>query len=482
MHGISSKLAHQQATPAARRLSWLLVGAGVLAITDAYVPDLGSFDRVALAAVGAWAIAFGLVVRALPWARWPHRSTLALLPPTFGLGAAAHALGDMSSYSFTVFFVLAFAWIGAHHAPGTSVLVAPLAGVAFVAPALAAAPRADAAVSSVLAVIPVGVLVAETLSRANASAREARRESERRARLISIGATAARAIHALEPQQVFKVVVDAVAELGCESAALVIVDQERATLVVGHAAGWLNDRPIPDGLVRRVIAEQKTCTALGGEKLIATPVRSDRRVAVLIAAFTQAPAAEDVEALELVASQAGPALENAERFRAERRAKRLAEVSSLKDELTGAGNRRRGAMLLDQLTRGDAIALVDIDNFKAINDRDGHAAGDDVLRAFVACAREALRGTDEIVRYGGDEFLLILPGAGEEALAAVQRLRLDWLGSRASATFSAGVVVVESTEPPAVTLAKADRALYASKHAGRDTVTRFSGSVSAEIA
>jgi diguanylate cyclase (GGDEF)-like protein len=226
--------------------------------------------------------------------------------------------------------------------------------------------------------------------------------------------------------------------------------------------------------LRDVLASQRTATSLAGPVLVAMPVRgSARRTAVLVVAFERQPMPQDVEALELVASQAGPALENAERFRQERRAKTLAEVSSLKDPLTGAGNRRKGGMLLDQLRSGDAIVIVDIDDFKGVNDVRGHGAGDDLLRAFVSCARRTLRSSDEIVRYGGDEFLLLLPNGGDVAPSAVERLRDAWRTLRPAATFSAGIAIRDEAEAPAVTLAKADRALYAAKDAGRDATRRY---------
>ncbi len=82
--------------------------------------------------------------------------------------------------------------------------------------------------------------------------------------------------------------------------------------------------------------------------------------------------------------------------------------ASLQDELTGLGNRRGASAALSRVAPGDAIVMLDLDNFKRVNDEFGHAAGDDVLRRLGAFLREMVREGDACARYGGEEFVLVL--------------------------------------------------------------------------
>lgn len=153
------------------------------------------------------------------------------------------------------------------------------------------------------------------------------------------------------------------------------------------------------------------------------------------------------------------------------------------DPLTGLPNRRAFMALLDAqiaATRAGGgracVALFDIDWFKTVNDRFGHAAGDAVLVAFARAARETLRERDALARIGGEEFALILTAAPEEALIVCERLRkvlsrtavrLD-TGASVGATVSAGVATLTDGSDAASVLAAADAALYRAKAAGRD--------------
>ena len=156
------------------------------------------------------------------------------------------------------------------------------------------------------------------------------------------------------------------------------------------------------------------------------------------------------------------------------------------DELTGAFNRRHLMQLLDEEREragraGEpfAVALFDLDHFKAINDGFGHAAGDAVLKHFCSAARDTMRATDRFARYGGEEFVLLMPvGTGADAAAlATERIRAaiaaqDWrsvLGGRDHAvTVSAGIATWRVGESLEGVLARADVALYEAKSRGRN--------------
>ena len=147
------------------------------------------------------------------------------------------------------------------------------------------------------------------------------------------------------------------------------------------------------------------------------------------------------------------------------RNEQLAESAST-DLLTGLPNRRMLERALGRLASDDTVIMLDLDNFKQVNDTFGHAAGDAVLRLFGHVLGETVRERDTVGRFGGEEFLVILPDTGG-ADAFLGRLRAEWLTKRPfPVTFSAGIAA--STGNPDETVGLADQALYQAKKAGRD--------------
>jgi diguanylate cyclase (GGDEF)-like protein len=160
------------------------------------------------------------------------------------------------------------------------------------------------------------------------------------------------------------------------------------------------------------------------------------------------------------------------------------EEEAATDPLTGVLNRRAFDRLLARETERcevlDAMASVlalDLDHFKAINDTHGHAVGDDALRAFARRIRGELRQSDHLARLGGEEFVVLLPGAPlDMAREIAERLRASVAETplvespRVAVTVSIGVAAFRSGEPGADLLARADAASYAAKRSGRDRV------------
>ena len=147
----------------------------------------------------------------------------------------------------------------------------------------------------------------------------------------------------------------------------------------------------------------------------------------------------------------------------------LLAVAAVTDDLTGLGNRRHVNTLLDGLTEGDALLLLDLDHFKDLNDRLGHLAGDDVLALLGRYLHEATREGDAVARYGGEEFLVVLRASGAEAAHhAAERLLEGWRATDPVITFSIGIAVHEACSSPLDTLAHADAALYCAKDEGRN--------------
>ena len=120
---------------------------------------------------------------------------------------------------------------------------------------------------------------------------------------------------------------------------------------------------------------------------------------------------------------------------------------------------------------------MDVDHFKLINDNLGHGAGDEVLKELPACAAAGLRAIDVFGRFGGEEFLLVLPGAtldgaraaAERVRRSIEAARFPALGER-SVTVTIGVAEHAKGEEVAALLARADRALYSGKSSGRNRV------------
>jgi diguanylate cyclase (GGDEF)-like protein len=157
--------------------------------------------------------------------------------------------------------------------------------------------------------------------------------------------------------------------------------------------------------------------------------------------------------------------------------------AALTDHLTGLLNRRAfldsaRSMCARRGERGQPVTMLmlDLDHFKSINDRFGHAIGDEVLRVFAGVARSSMRGSDIVGRLGGEEFAVILPEPMEFAARIAERLRIAFeeagltIGGHAiGATVSIGAAMsLEPVTDIGVLIARADAALYRAKHEGRN--------------
>ena len=160
-----------------------------------------------------------------------------------------------------------------------------------------------------------------------------------------------------------------------------------------------------------------------------------------------------------------------------------ARATALADPLTGALNRRGfdeayQRELARSRRRGGqlALALIDLDDFKRLNDTMGHQAGDQALVHLVKGLRAALRPSDILCRFGGEEFIVLLPDTAlAEAAAAISRFQRQFAattmaGSNLVITFSAGVVAKDRSESLEESILRADAATYAAKRAGKNCV------------
>lgn len=166
-----------------------------------------------------------------------------------------------------------------------------------------------------------------------------------------------------------------------------------------------------------------------------------------------------------------------------------------RDSLTGARSRASMAVELNELheqvkrrVQTCCIAFMDLDHFKAINDRYGHAIGDQVLAACVGYAKTHLRPFDRIFRYGGEEFVIAMPGVDlESARRIVERIRIGLAGQELArheglgpvcCTVSFGLAMMQAELSVNEAVERADRAMYQAKQQGRNRVVTYSNPAS----
>ena len=285
-----------------------------------------------------------------------------------------------------------------------------------------------------------------------------------------------------------------VRQAGCDAAALVVA--HKGTAAVAGSIGITNaDRLAENPAVLQVLQSGEARELQLPEDVVVdagllSVVPRDVRLlpvrfgvvtlGVLIVGFNHLPSAEADAVLRAAAIGMAVAINNALNH------EDLQRVAAL-DQLTGLYNRRFGMQRLQEefgraQRTGDPVGVLmfDLDHFKSINDSYGHLTGDRVLRAVADCARSAVRQGDVLLRYGGEEFLVVLPGAGrddvQEVAERIRRIVGDIeeraQGNVVRVTVSLGGCSFPATsaEDPTALIAVADQALYAAKAGGRDRV------------
>jgi diguanylate cyclase (GGDEF)-like protein len=244
----------------------------------------------------------------------------------------------------------------------------------------------------------------------------------------------------------------------------------------------------PDGRLARSITMSYTYPELErdaqqGEGIIhaglAVPLPGETGTLGYLTVFTRAKghsySDDDVRPLETLALRAGPAVENARRFK---EARQLADL----DALTGLHNRRffhetltRECARAHRYERKLSLIIFDLDDFKEINDRIGHLAGDSVLAEAAERVRSVVRTADVACRVGGDEFGVILPESSLEDADQLYRRIQNAVSSRpigqaGKLYLSAGVAELRAEDDPVSFFQRADDALYRAKEAGKGQV------------
>jgi diguanylate cyclase (GGDEF)-like protein len=219
---------------------------------------------------------------------------------------------------------------------------------------------------------------------------------------------------------------------------------------------------------------------------LAVPLPGEAETLGYLTVFTRSPsrafADDDVRELETLAAHAAPAIENARLFR---EARQLADL----DALTGLHNRRffhetlaRECARAHRYQRKLALIVFDLDDFKVVNDRVGHLAGDAALAEAAERVREVVRTSDIACRVGGDEFAVILPESSLMDADQLYRRILHAVSSRplgqaGKVSLSAGVAELRPEDDPVAFFKRGDEALYRAKETGKSRVVAANSGV-----
>lgn len=283
------------------------------------------------------------------------------------------------------------------------------------------------------------------------------------------------------------------------------LDQAAADREQGGPGGETTEKYAAGRAVRRRATDQRLATAVQRARTTADRLGAAHERDLTARARDQAAAERDhaAEALEAASTAAGAKESAAQRLAAlraraahdrtraaadraaaaadraaaaEDRARAAIELRHAHhDDLTGALRREMGEVALqhevDRARRGDGrlvLAFVDVDKLKALNDREGHQAGDELLQAVVAAMRTQLRSFDPVVRYGGDEFICALAGTDpEDAGRRFAEIQEELARDYDDAGISVGVVELAPDESLDDLIVRGDAALYAAKGRAR---------------
>jgi diguanylate cyclase (GGDEF)-like protein len=447
-----------------------LVGGLLALLVHWLVPAAHTGTRIG--EIGIVAAAFGALTIVLPWSRWPVTSQLTICGFAFVLFAWGGVLASGMSAAYLAALPLPFVYAGFTQRPGMSALLGVPAAVALVVAARFQLSGALAA--TLLFALPMSVFVGEAIAQGE---QHRRRADHRVDRLLH----AVRVLARVEDERSGAQLVAALAAdmLHAQAVAVMLADRRGKRRYLnraffGHPAladvapllleNYTDEAALRSGRTS-FVALKRTRGAIRAAAIVPLPGTDTQPIGLLVAMFgthRRRLSASERQAAELLSEEAG------RMFRRLREAAALARDART-DPLTQLANRRTFSEALRAMEAGDALVIVDLDHFKAVNDRFGHQVGDQTLRALARCLRETTRQIDCVARYGGEEFAVVLPGAGVEgARSMLERMRMAWNATQPSTTFSAGVAVHEPDMSPRVTLRRADTALYAAKDAGRD--------------
>jgi len=464
------------------------------------LPQVDGSHRPTVLLISVAAVVIGVAAWFVPWHRWPARTSLLLLPVAFALISAGNYYANAQPYTYSVFFIVTFVWVGLSHNRWTSIPFLLPAAVCYTLPFALRGQATGSATASVLLVIPVCAFVAESIAW---MAERERRSRDRSAALASVAlaigphlgvdglsqtlASEMRTMLAAD-RAVFMLVRDRRIESVFAAGVRPYEREQLAELTgqhLGDAPGLAEldaGRPVVVDDARHSSPLLDQPERLGIRSYMAVPVVVEGELRGVLACAERAHPRryrpDDVRSAEALAAQARTALRNALLY------ERTLEAAQC-DHLTGLGNRRAFHERLDaevqrarRHDRSLSLLLVDVDRLKFVNDARGHIAGDAVLERVATLVHNSCRREDGVYRIGGDEFALVLPEtSAEEASIVAERIRVGVERGRVAADATRDVTVsigASSLPDHGLTVdelfERADTALYQVKRSGRNAV------------
>ena len=428
--------------------------------------------------VGLAVTATGLILWVLPWGRWPLRASLWLAPMAFIFIGLSNWAGGRDPWSYAVFFLVAFAWIGICHRQGTSALLLPLFAAAYVLPLVFMHQDAGVALASVVYVGLACLLIGESVAWVSARWRNAQDDLKQR--------EAEERLHALvqNASDVIAIVTPDAAIQYCSPS---------VESVLGFPAADLAGKPFTTlvhqddaARVERFLSEcsaRAGATAVGEWRLVHRD-RTSRHVETVGANLIDNP---QVRGLVLTARDIS------ERKALEQQLAHQALHDALTDLANQALFKERLVHALARCKRRKsslAVLFIDLDNFKAVNDSRGHNVGDEVLIRVGERLGECVREGDTVARLGGDEFAVLLEDIRNQSDAAdagarivaglAASLRVRGIGTITGA--SIGIALRASAGDTADSLMRdADVAMYAAKRNGKGRFEFFDPSMHSAV-
>lgn len=432
----------------------MFVAAGLADLSARPLSHPEGVNTPAIIAIDVTVIIGGVVLFFVPWQRWRRSALLVFVPIALvSVGFRNWALGP-DNPTYAMYFVVAMAWVGVTFRGGTASACAPLIAGAYIVPMLLHHESIGHAFGYLVVTLSVCVVVGEALAWLAARLRVAEKTAAARLQdmqlLVGASEDLARGLDSSNADET----VSRLAKL--------LLRARGASVILSPLARAEE----PEESVEVAEARSEGRLAWGyGRRSLAVPLTGAGGVigVIEVRGMRRDDGDYTADLARAFATQVALAFE------------RLWVTeslidASLRDDLTGLGNRRSASAALGRVAPDDALVMIDLDLFKRVNDEFGHAAGDDVLRGLGAFLRAAVRDADTCARYGGEEFVLVLRQAGDRARDVIDRLREDWNATLPPTTFSAGIAVHRAGRAPGATLRLADSALYEAKRAGRDCV------------
>jgi diguanylate cyclase (GGDEF)-like protein/PAS domain S-box-containing protein len=446
----------------------LYTAGGIGTFVSALLPAAPTMQRAGVVAVAITAILIAAVAWRLPWERWSPRASLVLVPIAFALIAGGNHFAAAEPFRFGIYFVVAFAWIGFAHPPGTSLAFSPLFAAAYLLPLFTTGTANAVSVSSIVLIGPICLAVGESMAWVSTRLRAMEVELQRaagEARFRSLVQNASDVI----------MVLDENATILYQTPSIELVLGYRPEERIGRSPFELihaDDVDAARAALARVLERP------GAEQRLEYRARhADGSWRVLQAICRNLADDEHVRGV----------LVNCRDITDRQQLEQQLRHQAFHDGLTGLANRAlfadRVEHALQRLARQQgylAVLFIDLDDFKTVNDSLGHGVGDELLREVADRLRRSVRDGDTAARLGGDEFAVLLEDTEPEAAAQAAERLLEAIHTRfrigrrqLTVGASIGVAVAGRTQSVSDILRNADVAMYRAKDAGKGRVVVF---------